>query len=121
MTDENYDESAMRGRYLAVNGGACIECHTAEPEAGPGPSVIDYDRFFQGGRMFPAAAFGLVGVPGVPEMIESSNITSHMEFGIGEYTAEQIVRVLKEVGFGGQDDLPTNARGSHASLWWADR
>ncbi|MGB0646722.1 MAG: hypothetical protein ACPGQS_06060, partial [Bradymonadia bacterium] len=78
--------------------GACIECHTPEPEMVPGPTAIDFEKLFWGGREFPAAALGLPVMPmgPFPEVIVSANLTSHMEFGLGDYTVEQIVRVLKE-------------------------
>jgi cytochrome c553 len=93
---EHY-ESAMRGRYLAVNAGACIECHTPEPESVPGPTAIDFEKFFWGGREFPAAALGLPVQPmgPFPEVIRSANLTSHMEHGIGQYTVEELIRALK--------------------------
>ncbi len=94
MPVEGYPEmeAAMRGRYLAANVGICLECHT--PETAPGTAEPrDWSRSFQGGRAFPAAAFGLPSPP-FPEVIYSANLTPH-ENGLGERTVEQLVEAIK--------------------------
>lgn len=89
--DPNY-ESAMRGRYLAAQAGACLECHT--PESDPGtPEPRDLSRSFAGGRMFARDALGLP--PIFPETIYTRNLTSD-DTGLAEWSAADIVRVLKE-------------------------
>jgi hypothetical protein len=50
---------------------------------------------FQGGAAFPAALLGLP-VPPFPEVIFSQNITPHEEFGIGQWTVEDVVTALRE-------------------------
>lgn len=89
--DPNY-ESAMRGRYLAAQAGPCLECHT--PETDPGtPEPRDLSRAFAGGNMFARDALGLPAI--FPETIYTRNLTSD-ETGLADWTAEDIVRVLKE-------------------------
>ncbi len=82
--DPNY-ESAMRGRYLAVQVGACIHCHTQDNPPGD-PDVLNMDMLFAGGREFPIA-------PGFAP--KSQNLTSDAT-GLQDYTTELIVRVLHE-------------------------
>lgn len=78
-------ERAMRGRYLAGEVGACLECHTRHVEGNP--NVVDYAGFFQGGERFE------IGLPVTPV---SKNLTSDAETGLGDWTVEDIVRALKE-------------------------
>ena len=75
-------ERAQRGRYLAIP--ACLECHTQHIMD---PNVIDYTAMFAGGEPFP------VPLPSPPV---SSNLTSDPDTGLGTWTVEDIVRVLKE-------------------------
>ena len=84
MTDPTY-ASAMRGRYLAVNTGSCIDCHTIENPPGPGVP-IDLTRAFQGNRAFP------MGPP--LGTVFSSNLTQAVG-GLMGWTAADVVTVLK--------------------------
>jgi hypothetical protein len=77
-------DRALRGRYLATESGACIECHTRHVMNDP--NVLDYAAFFQGGEQFP------IGIPVVPV---SANLTSDSETGLGDWTVDDIVEVLK--------------------------
>jgi mono/diheme cytochrome c family protein len=78
-------ERALRGRYLATESGACIECHTRHIMNDP--NVLDYTAFFQGGEQYP------IGAPVVPV---STNLTSDPETGLGNWSVEDIVKVLKQ-------------------------
>jgi mono/diheme cytochrome c family protein len=78
-------ERALRGRYLATQSGACIECHTKHIQGDP--NVIDYTKFFAGGEEY------AIGLPTVPV---AKNLTSDMETGLGSWTAEEIVTALLE-------------------------
>ncbi len=84
-SDPNY-ESATRGRYLAAQIGACIECHTQENPPGS-PDPLNMDMLFAGGREFPIA-------PGLTPT--SKNLTPDPTTGLQDYTADLIVRVLHE-------------------------
>jgi hypothetical protein len=77
--------AALRGRYLAGEVGVCLECHTRHVMGDP--NVLDYSGIFAGGERFE------VGLPAVPV---SSNLTSDAETGLGTWTVEDIVRVIKE-------------------------
>jgi mono/diheme cytochrome c family protein len=80
------DESAaLRGRYLAAEAGVCLECHTRHVMGDP--NVLDYSKIFAGGEEYQ------VGLPVAPV---SSNLTSDAETGLGNWTVDDIVRVLKE-------------------------
>jgi mono/diheme cytochrome c family protein len=79
--------AANRGRYLAGNIGACMECHTPQEDGAP---IVT--RAFQGGRGFPRALLGLP--PVFPEVIYTANLTPHAT-GIEGYTVEDLVRALK--------------------------
>jgi mono/diheme cytochrome c family protein len=87
-------DAAMRGRYIAANIGVCLECHT--PETAPGSEAPrDCTKSFQGGRAFPAAAFGLP-VPPFPETIYTANVTPHANGHGDSYTVEDIAIALKQ-------------------------
>lgn len=77
-------ESALRGRYLATQSGLCIECHTPHEQ---GADVLDPEKYFQGGEEFD------LGLPAIPV---SKNLTSDEATGLGEWSAEEIVAVLKD-------------------------
>jgi mono/diheme cytochrome c family protein len=77
--------AALRGRYLAGQIGICLECHTQHVMGDP--NVLDYTRIFSGGQEFQ------VGLPAMPV---SSNITSDAETGLGDWSVDDIVRVIKE-------------------------
>jgi mono/diheme cytochrome c family protein len=83
MAGYSEPERALRGRYLATESGACIECHTRHVMNDP--NVLDYTAFFQGGEPYP------IGAPVVPV---SSNLTSDTETGLGNWAVEDIVKVL---------------------------
>jgi hypothetical protein len=80
-------DAALRGRYLAGNVGACLDCHTPREQ---GRAVLE--RAFQGGMEFPRELLGLP--PSYPELIYTANLTPHST-GIAEYTAQDVVRALK--------------------------
>jgi len=77
-------EAALRGRYLAAEAGACIICHT--PRDLQSAEVLDYSRFFTGNERFDV---------GLPEESVARNITSDTLTGIGDFSADDIVNVLK--------------------------
>ncbi len=77
--------SADRGRYLATQVGVCIECHT-EHSMGK-PQVLDPAKYFSGGEKFD------LGLPNNPI---ARNITSDNDTGIGKWTVDDILTVLKE-------------------------
>jgi mono/diheme cytochrome c family protein len=84
--DKDYPEyeSALRGRYLAAEGGICIECHTEHTmDLG---SVLDPDKLFAGGEAFD------IGLPNVPI---AANLTSDAT-GLADWEVADIVKVLKE-------------------------
>jgi len=92
MTDPNY-ASAMRGKYLAGNLGACLECHTKHVQT-PGAVPLDLDELFGGGEAFDAASIGLP--PSFPvRTILSQNITPHAT-GIQGWTPAEVVRAIKD-------------------------
>lgn len=80
-------DAALRGRYLAGNIGACLDCHTPREQ---GIAVLE--RAFQGGMQFSRELLGLP--PSYPEVIYTANLTPHST-GIAEYTARDLVRALK--------------------------
>lgn len=85
LADYPEAEAALRGRYIAAGLGVCLECHTQHIMGDP--KVLDYGRFFAGGEQFD------IGLPVVPV---STNLTSDLDTGLGEWTVEEIVKVLKE-------------------------
>jgi mono/diheme cytochrome c family protein len=88
--DENY-EAAQHGRYLAGLTGICVDCHTAENQAGPVP--VDTTAILAGGRAFPRELLGL-GDPW-PEIIYTRNLTPD-DTGIAGWTPEAIATALLE-------------------------
>ena len=78
-------EAAMRGRYLAAETGPCIICHTPRDLASP--TVLDYTSFFTGNEVFDV---------GLPQMSRAGNITSDTDTGIGDWTVDDVVAVLKQ-------------------------
>jgi mono/diheme cytochrome c family protein len=85
MDDYPDRAAALRGRYLATESGACLECHTKHLMGDP--KVLDYDKLFAGGERFP------IGLPVVPV---SKNLTSDAETGLGKWSVDEIVAVLKQ-------------------------
>ncbi|MEY2933998.1 MAG: hypothetical protein RL033_4747, partial [Pseudomonadota bacterium] len=85
----DYPESAaaLRGRYLAGNIGACLDCHTPRVQGRPA-----LDRAFQGGMSFRRE---LLGLPeDYPELIYTANLTPHAT-GIADYGVADVVRALR--------------------------
>lgn len=79
--------AALRGRYLAGNIGACLDCHT--PRAQGRPAL---ERAFQGGMSFRRE---LLGLPGdYPELIYTANLTPHAT-GMADYSVADVVRALR--------------------------
>ena len=87
------NQSAMRGRYLSSMAGLCIDCHTPEVGA-PGTLPLDFTRPFGGGRIFPAAALGLID-PSYPPLIMTRNITPDAT-GLMGWTREEIKKTIAE-------------------------
>lgn len=81
--------SAARGKYLATQVGLCLECHTKH-NMGPGQPVLDPTKYFQGGEDYTAF------LPQFHQMIISSNITPDPASGIGTWTVDDIVKLLKQ-------------------------
>ncbi|NVB83075.1 MAG: c-type cytochrome [Kofleriaceae bacterium] len=80
------NQSAMRGRYLAGMAGLCIDCHT--PETTPMSFVLDFEKSYAGGRVFPKGSLGLID-PSYPALIMTRNITPDAT-GLKDWTREQI-------------------------------
>jgi len=76
-------EAASRGRYLAIQ--ACLVCHTRHLD--PDPRWLDYTRFFAGGEEFEV---------GLPTIAFAPNITSDPDTGIGAWSLDDILRVVRE-------------------------
>ncbi len=79
------EAAALRGRYLAAEAGVCLECHTRHIMGDP--NVLDYARLFVGGEQF------AIGLPVVPV---SKNLTSDPETGLGDWSVEDIAKVISE-------------------------
>jgi hypothetical protein len=108
-------ESAMHGRYLASKIGLCVECHTQHNMPGPG-DVLMTAKMFQGGEAFPFPQFPVVPV--------SKNLTSDMATGLGNWSVEDIIRVLKEGkdrdGRGICPPMPVGPQGAYGGLSYED-
>ncbi|MET0410905.1 MAG: c-type cytochrome [Polyangiaceae bacterium] len=78
-------EAALRGRYLATAAGACLVCHSRHVD--PEPEWLDYDGFFAGGEEFEV---------GLPTFSYAGNITSDPQTGIGDWSLDDIVTVIKQ-------------------------
>jgi mono/diheme cytochrome c family protein len=81
--------AALRGKYLAADTGACLECHTPRDAMGR----VEVDRAFQGGHSFGRAELGLP--PIFPERIYTANLTPH-ESGLKGWTVADVVKVLQQ-------------------------
>jgi cytochrome c553 len=107
-------ESAMHGRYLASKIGLCVECHT-QHNMGPGDPIMTA-KLFQGGERFPFPQFPVVPV--------SKNLTSDPATGLGNWSADDIVRVLKEGkdkdGKGICPPMPVGPMGAYGGLSYED-
>ena len=105
--------SAIRGRYLATEAGVCIECHT--PHLTSGPSAIDTSKYFQGGEDFSALFASTLKIHPV-----SANLTSDPTTGLGNWTTDQIVTVLKkgvdDQGAGICPPMPVGPNGAFGGL-----
>jgi cytochrome c553 len=110
-------ESALRGKYLATQAGVCIECHSPHtaPAMPANPVVIDPTTFFQGGERFD------LGFPVVPV---SKNLTSDPTTGLGNWSAAEIIRAIKEGkdrdGKGICPPMPYGPMGPYGGLSAAD-
>ena len=92
LPDYPQQAAALRGKYLATQAGFCVECHSKHLMPGPGvTTVLDENKLFQGGEDFS----GILG-PGFTMPIVSKNLTSDMTTGLGMWTFEQVVNVLKK-------------------------
>lgn len=101
--------AALRGRYLAAEAGVCMECHT--DRLGGVPGVLDVSLAFAGGEEFPLG----------PELTAvSKNLTSDPETGIGNWSVDDVVRVLKQgtdqEGTGICPPMPSGPMGNYANL-----
>src|SRR4051812_36278214 len=107
-------ESAMHGRYLTSKIGLCIECHTQHNPPGTG-EVLMTAKLFQGGEMFP------IGLPVTPV---SKNLTSDMATGLGNWSVDDIIKVLKEgkdkMGKGICPPMPVGPMGAYGGLSYED-
>jgi len=109
-------ESALRGRYLAAESGLCVECHT-EHQMGADP--IKTAKMFQGGEDFSAFFATTLMIHPV-----SKNLTSDNATGLGTWTVEDIVKVLKmgkaKDGSGICPPMPVGPMGAYGGLTDAD-
>lgn len=107
--------STTNGRYLASI--ACVDCHTALTNPADFRS-IDETKILAGNRDFPRDLLGLP--PVFPANIYTSNITPHSTTGLGNYTAAQIVAVIKQgvdkAGGGVCPPMPTGPMGPFGGL-----
>ena len=105
--------SAIRGRYLATEAGICIECHT--PHLASGPNAIDTSKYFQGGEDYSALFASSLKIHPV-----SANLTSDPTTGLGNWTTDQIVTVLKkgidDQGAGICPPMPVGPNGAFGGL-----
>ena len=110
LPDYANPEAAARGRYLATQAGVCVECHTKHLMGDP--KVVDYASFFAGGEEF--------AVPGLPGTPVSKNLTSDAETGLGEWTVDDIVKVIKQGidkhGDGICPPMPVGPRGAFGDM-----
>jgi hypothetical protein len=105
-------ESALRGRYLAGESGLCIECHTQHVMTA---DVLNTAKLFQGGEDFSAFFAATLMIHPV-----SKNLTSDPATGLGNWTAAEIVKVLKEGkakdGSGICPPMPVGPMGAYGHL-----
>lgn len=76
-----------RGRYLAEHVAACVACHT------------DRNRWDHAQETGPRWAGGLhfhEEMDGVPGQVVSTNLTAHVEDGLGAWSDAEIVRAVRE-------------------------
>ena len=108
--------AANRGRYLATQVGLCVECHTKHDI--DGPTALDETVIFQGGEEFPLT-FGAIMATA-----RSKNLTPDMTTGLGTWTIDDIIKVLKQ----GKDKMdkgicppmPVGPMGSYGGLTTQD-
>lgn len=82
--------AAQRGRYLAANLGACIDCHTPRNADG----APDFARAFRGGLIYDRAELGLpAGI--FADAISTANLTPHDD-GLAGWTVVDVVAALKD-------------------------
>jgi mono/diheme cytochrome c family protein len=82
--------SALRGKYLATQISACVECHTKHLPPGS-PTVLDEEHLFEGGEDFTALFMDSLKIKPV-----SKNLTSDMLTGLGTWTTADILQALKQ-------------------------
>jgi cytochrome c553 len=103
--------SALRGRYLSSQVGACLECHTQHTQPGSA-TVLDETKIFAGGEDF-SMLFGGALKP------VSKNLTSHAT-GLADWTVADIVKALKEGkakdGTGICPPMPVGPMGAYGHL-----
>lgn len=89
------NESAMRGRYLSSTIGLCVDCHT--PEIFPNAIVLNMNKAFAGGKVFPAGLLGLLNTVDTtwPAVIATRNLTSDTT-GLAGWSKEQIKAAIGE-------------------------
>lgn len=117
-SDENYEE-AKRGKYLARM--ACTQCHT--PSSAPDPNwsqeeTLKKYMFFERGKKGMIGATSGTGVFGAkwPEapffgdmydgFILAQNITGDKEYGVGDWTLDQIIRSVNGIDKNNQPMCP---------------
>ena len=83
VPDVDPEDELAYGTYLAVTLGHCIDCHTPLVEG-----QLDFSRTNEGGRVLPNV-FGI-------NTIVSRNITPHPQFGIGEWSDDEIKRAITQ-------------------------
>ena len=107
-------DSAMRGRYLAAEVGVCVECHTKHADSGSA-DVLMLDMLFAGGEEFP------IGLPVTPI---SANLTSDSDTGLGDWSADDIVKAVltgvDDEGKGLCPPMPAGPMGAFGGLKPAD-
>jgi mono/diheme cytochrome c family protein len=102
-------DAALRGRYLAAEAGSCIICHSRHVD--PDPAWLDYAGVFAGGEEFDV---------GLPTIAYAGNITSDPETGIGDWSVEDILKVIQQGtdrnGDGICPPMPAGAMGGYGGL-----
>lgn len=110
--------SAQRGKYLTSRIGLCVECHTKHNDHGAA-TILDESKLFAGGEDFSAFFAATLMLKPV-----SKNLTSDDETGLGKWTTDDIVKVLKEAkakdGSGICPPMPAGAMAAYGHLTDAD-
>jgi mono/diheme cytochrome c family protein len=110
-------EAARRGRYLAAEMGACIDCHTPTAALTPDAPLI-IERAFWGGRLFPTRVLGLPSPP-LPILVAAGNLTPDVT-GTQGYTVQGLVEAMRrgvdQKSEGPCPPMPAGPRGAFAGL-----